>query len=600
MPSSIHTNRSALQAVQAVNSAGRDLKAAQNRISTGFKVGGAKDNGAIFAVASAMRAESGGWGVVATGLNRVQSITDVALMGAERISELLGELQQHAVALNDSLSGTARQAVIDQMTGMIAEIDRIARSTEFDGVNLLTGRPTTVTTTTTTYGLPPSTLPQPTFPQMAALPPGSFSSATSPVSYSLPVSPLTPPTFDAAVASISGSNSQTVVADAGATAGRVSLLLDAYGAPDVVEIWQNGVRVAASGQPSAPNGDPVAAGTAVTGPNVLSFDYDPAKGQALEFRFNEGLSVAGTAWTVGGLILQDPSEPPPTAVQTSTPTGTLQATAAFDPPLASANPEQVAVALDETPSGVATSYGFSAGAVAGRIDMVFDAFDIPDTVEVWQGGARIAASGRTYTPGGAAVGSGVPVTGQNVISFDYDPAKGPLDVRFNNAGADSDSAWVVGAISLSPFGSPMTTASAVASSFQSAGFGPLNLDVFTTPSGETMRVSSRDLTASGLGLDPMDFTDPKVTLGRVKNALNRATESSAYFGNRNISLGRAALFAVKSRDALDAGIGNLVDADLAKESAKLQAAQIRQELATQTLSIANGQPQWLLSLFRPD
>lgn len=600
MPSSIHTSRSALQAVQAVNSAGRDLKAAQNRISTGFKVGGAKDNGAIFAVASAMRAESGGWGVVATGLNRVQSITDVALMGAERISELLGELQQHAVALNDSLSATARQTVIDQMTGMIAEIDRIARSTEFDGINLLTGRPTTVTTTTTTYGLPPSTLSQPAFPQMAALPPGSFSSTTSSVTYSLPVSPLTPPTFDAAVASISGSNSQTVVADAGATAGRVSLLLDAYGAPDVVEIWQNGVRVAASGQPSAPNGDPVAAGTAVTGPNILSFDYDPAKGQALEFRFNEGLSVTGTAWTVGGLILQDPSEPPPTAVQTSTPTGTLQTTAAFDPPLASANPEQVAVALDEKPSGVATSYGFSAGAVAGRIDMVFDAFDIPDTVEVWQGGARIAASGRTYTPGGAAVGSGVPVTGQNVISFDYDPAKGALDVRFNDAGADSDSGWVVGAISLSPLGSPVTTASAVVSSFQSAGFGPLNLDVFTTPSGETMRVSSRDLTASGLGLDPMDFTDPKVTLGRVKTALNRATDSSAYFGNRNVSLGRAALFAVKSRDALDAGIGNLVDADLAKESAKLRAAQIRQELATQTLSIANGQPQWLLSLFRPD
>lgn len=583
-----------------MNSAGRDLMAAQNRLSTGFKVGGAKDNGAVFAVASAMRADSGGWAVVETGLNRVQSITDVALMGAERISELLGELQQHAVALNDSLSGTARQAVIDQMTGMIAEIDRIARSTEFDGINLLTGRPTTVTTTTTTYGLPPSTLPQPAFPQMAALPPGSFSSATSSVSSSLPVSPLTPPTFDAALASISGSNSQTVVADAGATAGRVSLLLDAYGAPDVVEIWQNGVRVAASGQPYAPNGDPVDAGTAVTGPNILSFDYDPANGHALEFRFNEGLSVTGTAWTVGGLILQGPSEPPPTAIQTSTPTGTLQTTAAFDPPLASTNPEQVAVALDEKPERVVTSYGFAAGAVAGRIDMVFDAFDIPDTVEVWQGGARIAASGRTYTPGGAAVGSGVPVTGQNVISFDYDPAKGALDVRFNDGGADSDSAWVVGAMSLSPVGSPTPTVVATASSFQSAGFGPLNLDVFTTPSGETMRVSSRDLTASGLNLDPMDFADPAVVLDRVKSALNRATDSSAYFGNRNVSVGRAALFAVKSRDALDAGIGNLVDADLAKESAKLRAAQIRQELATQTLSIANGQPQWLLSLFRAD
>lgn len=600
MSSSIHTNRSALQAVQAVNSAGRDLATAQNRVSTGLKVSGPKDNGAIFAIASAMRAEVGGWGVVATGLNRVQTITDVALMGAERISELLSGLQQHAVTLNDSLSGTARQAVIDHMTAMIGEIEMIARSTEFDGINLLTGRPTIITTTSTSYGLPKTTLPQPAFPHMSALPPGSFSSTGASVSYSLPPSAHTPSSFDAAVSAITGANSQTVVADAGATAGRVSLLLDAYGAPDVVEIWQNGVRVAASGQPYVADGAAVADGTAVTGLNIMSFDYDPANGQNIEFRFNEDLAATGTAWTVEGLILQDPSDPPPTTIATYTPTGGLQTTAAFDPPLPLANPEQVAVALDEKPQGVSGSYSFTAGNVAGRIDMVFDAFDLPDTMEVWQGGIRIAASGQSYVSGGSAVGPSVAITGQSIVSFDYDPAKGPLDIRFNDVGADSDSAWVVGAASLSPVGSPPATVSTSASSYQMAGFGPLNLDVFTTPSGETMRVSSRDLTAGGLGLDPLDFANPTTVLDRVKNALNRATESSAYFATRNKSLGRAALFAAKSGDALEIGIGNLVDADLAKEAAKLQAAQIRRELATQTLSIANGQPQWLLALFKQE
>ncbi|HBV12647.1 MAG TPA: flagellin, partial [Brevundimonas sp.] len=97
---------------------------------------------------------------------------------------------------------------------------------------------------------------------------------------------------------------------------------------------------------------------------------------------------------------------------------------------------------------------------------------------------------------------------------------------------------------------------------------------------------------------PIDFADTLTVLDRVKSALNRATDSSSYFGTRNKTLGRAALYAVNSGNAIEVGIGNLVDADLGKESAKLQAAQIRQQLAAQTLSIANQQPEWLLTLFR--
>ena len=51
-------------------------------------------------------------------------------------------------------------------------------------------------------------------------------------------------------------------------------------------------------------------------------------------------------------------------------------------------------------------------------------------------------------------------------------------------------------------------------------------------------------------------------------------------------------------DALNTGLGALVDADLAKESASLQALQIRQQLGTQALSLANQAPQTLLSLFK--
>jgi flagellin len=57
-------------------------------------------------------------------------------------------------------------------------------------------------------------------------------------------------------------------------------------------------------------------------------------------------------------------------------------------------------------------------------------------------------------------------------------------------------------------------------------------------------------------------------------------------------------FTSKLSDVVEAGIGNLVDADLAKESAKLQALQVKQQLGVQALSIANQAPSTIISLFR--
>src|SRR5882672_60589 len=57
-------------------------------------------------------------------------------------------------------------------------------------------------------------------------------------------------------------------------------------------------------------------------------------------------------------------------------------------------------------------------------------------------------------------------------------------------------------------------------------------------------------------------------------------------------------FVAKLVDALNAGIGNLVDADMAVESARLQSLQVKEQLGVQALSIANQQPQIILSLFK--
>ena len=57
-------------------------------------------------------------------------------------------------------------------------------------------------------------------------------------------------------------------------------------------------------------------------------------------------------------------------------------------------------------------------------------------------------------------------------------------------------------------------------------------------------------------------------------------------------------FTGKLQDILKQGVGNLVDADLAEESANLQALQIKQQLGVEALSIANSNPQSILALFR--
>jgi flagellin len=77
----------------------------------------------------------------------------------------------------------------------------------------------------------------------------------------------------------------------------------------------------------------------------------------------------------------------------------------------------------------------------------------------------------------------------------------------------------------------------------------------------------------------------------VGQALNTIGSSTNYITNQ-IS------YNSNKVDALNSGLGSLVDADLAKESAQLQALQIRQQLGTQALSLANQAPQTLLSLFK--
>jgi len=81
------------------------------------------------------------------------------------------------------------------------------------------------------------------------------------------------------------------------------------------------------------------------------------------------------------------------------------------------------------------------------------------------------------------------------------------------------------------------------------------------------------------------------SLTNVNGALAKLSAGAAKFSIQ-------ATFTQKLSDTLTAGIGNLVDANMAQESAMLQSLQVKQQLGVQALSIANQAPQTILSLFK--
>ena len=84
----------------------------------------------------------------------------------------------------------------------------------------------------------------------------------------------------------------------------------------------------------------------------------------------------------------------------------------------------------------------------------------------------------------------------------------------------------------------------------------------------------------------------------LDTAIQNVSSALSKLGTGASALDRQLIFVEKLQDTIDTGVGNLVDADIAKEAALLQALQVKQQLAVQALMIANNAPQLLLSLFR--
>jgi len=150
---SVNTNAGALIALENLNNTSQQLANAQNVVSTGLAIGSAKDNGAIWSIAQTERATVSSLDAVKSSLQTGQSVIDVANSAGTTVSNLLTQMQEKALAASDtSLNTASRNALNNDFVALRNQITSTVQNAGFNGVNLLDGSVTKITSLANAQG----------------------------------------------------------------------------------------------------------------------------------------------------------------------------------------------------------------------------------------------------------------------------------------------------------------------------------------------------------------------------------------------------------------------------------------------------------------
>ena len=224
--------------------------------------------------------------------------------------------------------------------------------------------------------------------------------------------------------------------------------------------------------------------------------------------------------------------------------------------------------VDLTTDSAAATFSIAGGGttVVGAGDTLADV--LTAAVDAEEGGILAAVEGTT----------GLTLNNDGTVELDF--------ATFNSDGSGNATVAIAGVT---------FTASGLTAS-QSSGTESVATSAFTSAAGGNLTRAAY----SG-GFNTVDLTTAS---GRAEAILavdtyrENVDSTLASFGSTSRQIDIQRDFASKLTDSIEAGIGNLVDADLARESAKLQSLQVKQQLGLQALSIANQAPQSVVSLFR--
>ena len=219
------------------------------------------------------------------------------------------------------------------------------------------------------------------------------------------------------------------------------------------------------------------------------------------------------------------------------------------------------------------------------------------TQTVFNGSAQGVNIGTTATLAESSFAAGKNVVLTNAdgstTTFEFDPS-GTAQTAADTSGAAANHTVV---ILTSATDSAATSLGKLVNAFNANGYSAaIQTDGSINVTGQGITGSSSNITGLSPAGTPLDATAAAITT--VQAAIGKVDTISTTLGATTQEITGLQSFTSDLSDSLTAGVGGLTDADLSAASAKLTSLQTKQQLAIQSLSIANSQSQSILSLFR--
>ena len=140
MAMTINTNVASINAQRNLSLSGSSLSTSMQRLSSGLRVNSAKDDAAGLAISERMKAQSGGLTVAARNANDGISLAQTAEGALGKVGDMLQRVRELAVQSSNATNSTSdREALQSEVTQLVAEIDRVAKTTSFNGTKILDG-----------------------------------------------------------------------------------------------------------------------------------------------------------------------------------------------------------------------------------------------------------------------------------------------------------------------------------------------------------------------------------------------------------------------------------------------------------------------------
>jgi flagellin len=541
---SILTNYNAMVALQNLEATQTSLSNVQQQISTGLSVNSSKDNAATWAVATTMKASTANLQQVSSNLSSADSTVGVAVSATSSLTDLISQIKSKVTSAQDP--GTDPNAVQGDINQLLSQIGTTVNSASLNGINLLQGN--------SSYNV------------LATVDTSTDGSSSTPSYINVNHVDLT-----------MGEN------------GGLSMLngLSVTSAADQV---LNGTN---------PTADQLASGTrqlsyaasGLTSSAAFTVNYTDANGVAQTLSVNP-TGLSGTSTTKDLVTaLNDDQNFSSLFHATTDSSGNLL--------IGAANRS------DETGS-------FQIGSVTAT-GATLTSNNTPETNLTFQDGTSLnQGDGFTfnYSVNGKATSVTLEVSGDKTGTIEaQDAASNSITIALNQ----TEVSGVSGATLASDVKSALTgtwyepdgsTSTTTAASYGLAATAAHGTSVGVSANGSTLTISA-DASAANANGSTDNFTsftstgaDYQGLLNRVDAADQAVINASTSFGSAQSRVETQKTFIDNLVSSLQSGVGNLIDADMTTESARLSALQVQQQLGTQALSIANQQPQSILALFK--